>query len=79
MEFEELKRNWEQFGKQNPPWAILTDPDKRNVKWYLDEFFDSGRIEITRIMELASTFDLPKTHDYALDFGCGVGRLTQAL
>jgi SAM-dependent methyltransferase len=70
---------WEDAARKDPLWAILSDPAKRNRAWNVDEFFETGRRDIERLFsELrARRYSLP--HGDALDFGCGVGRLTQAL
>jgi ubiquinone/menaquinone biosynthesis C-methylase UbiE len=80
MRFEELRQNWNRFGKTDPLWAILTDPSKRHNKWDPVEFFRTGQVEISAAMERLRKLGLhPQTHGRALDFGCGAGRLTQAL
>lgn len=79
MELKELQRNWEKFAKVDPLWAVLTNPDKRNHKWSLQEFFRTGESEISDILSRAKALKLPLTRGRALDFGCGVGRVTQAL
>jgi SAM-dependent methyltransferase len=73
------KRHWEDMGDLDPCWAILTRPETKYGKWDLEEFFETGRSEISRLTCAAEGLGLPKGHDWALDFGCGVGRLTRAL
>jgi SAM-dependent methyltransferase len=77
MELDELQRNWDEFGKQDPLWAIRTEPDKRGGKWDLAEFFESGEEHVRELVGRLTELGLP-THGVVLDFGCGVGRLTQA-
>jgi SAM-dependent methyltransferase len=60
-------------------WAILSDPAKRYGRWDVDEFMATGRREIDAMLAAAERWNLPERRDRALDFGCGVGRLTQAL
>lgn len=79
MDLNELQRNWDEFGKIDPLWAILTTPDRKGGKWDPAEFFASGRPEIAQLMHRAQALGLPARREIALDFGCGVGRLTQAL
>jgi SAM-dependent methyltransferase len=79
MELKELQENWDGLGRIDPLWAILTDPGRKGGKWDPDEFFASGRQEVAQTMRLARTLGLPVRRETALDFGCGVGRLTQAL
>jgi SAM-dependent methyltransferase len=79
VDLKTLKRNWDEFGKRDPLWAILTAPHKRNRKWDLDEFFRTGEKEIALVMQSVDSLPLTIRRGKALDFGCGVGRLTQAL
>ena len=44
-----------------------------------EQFFAAGEREIARVLRRARRLRLPKRRDAALDFGCGAGRLTQAL
>ncbi len=75
---QELQRNWEGYAQADPFWSICTDPEKRNKKWDEREFFETGTREIAKILGYVRSCGLRPTGP-ALDFGCGVGRLTQAL
>jgi SAM-dependent methyltransferase len=77
MELDELRQNWDAFGRQDPLWAIRTEPDKRGGKWEIGEFFASGQDHVRQLVARLGELDLP-TKGVVLDFGCGVGRLTQA-
>ena len=77
VELDELQRNWNELGKVDPLWAILTDPDKRGNRWDVDEFFGSGKANVEQVVDRLAALGL-SVHGSALDFGCGVGRLTQA-
>ncbi|MDQ6891791.1 MAG: class I SAM-dependent methyltransferase [Acidobacteriota bacterium] len=79
MELKELQKNWNQFGKQDPLWAIITWDDKKGNKWDPNEFFETGEQEIREVMQYVEKLGLLRQRGRALDFGCGVGRLTQAL
>ena len=79
MELKELQKHWNQFGKQDPLWAILTYTDKKDNKWNPEEFFETGKQEIKDVMQYVEKLGLLQQRGRALDFGCGVGRLTQAL
>lgn len=79
MKFEQLQVNWDKFGKVDPLWAILTNSEKRNNKWNVDEFFRTGEAEIDGVIQYINSLQLPRRRQKALDFGCGAGRLTQAL
>ena len=78
-ELERHRRDWEQLAEVDPLWAILAAPDARGGRWKLDEFFATGEAEIAEVLEVASGFGYPERYEQALDFGCGVGRLTTAL
>jgi SAM-dependent methyltransferase len=79
MNLKELKTNWDEFGKQDPLWAILTEPTKKNNNWKPDEFFKTGEEEIKSILNYTESLGISSSRKRAFDFGCGVGRLTQAL
>jgi SAM-dependent methyltransferase len=46
--------------------------------WDEDAFFETGRTEIAGVMRDLERLGLPARRERCLDFGCGVGRLTQA-
>lgn len=79
MDINELKKNWDEFGKTDPLWAILSDSKKRGNKWKLDEFFYTGQSEIDELMKYVESLGIDLQRRKALDFGCGIGRLTQPL
>jgi ubiquinone/menaquinone biosynthesis C-methylase UbiE len=73
------RRDWEELAAVDPLWAILAAPERRWGRWPLDEFFATGEEEIAQVLDVASGLGYPTQHERALDFGCGVGRLTRAL
>ncbi|MDB6031237.1 MAG: hypothetical protein JWM16_1575, partial [Verrucomicrobiales bacterium] len=75
----EVEKNWNEFGKRDPLWAILTDEKRKNGKWDVNEFFSLGEREISSVISYVNGLNFPFRNGKALDFGCGVGRLTQAL
>ena len=79
MSLNSSKRHWEDMGDLDPCWAILTKAGTKYGKWDLEEFFETGIHEIFCLNRMAQRLGRPKRHDWALDFGCGVGRLTRAL
>jgi SAM-dependent methyltransferase len=70
---------WEDWGKVDPLWAVVTAGGKQHGHWDLEEFFRSGQEAIDSLMQEGAAFGLPGRSDRAMDFGCGVGRLTRAL
>jgi SAM-dependent methyltransferase len=72
--------DWNDLGEVEPFFAVLTD--ERFLRDRMSEedrsaFFASGEADIAHLFDLIARPDFaPKS---ALDFGCGVGRLTRAL
>jgi ubiquinone/menaquinone biosynthesis C-methylase UbiE len=79
MSFDYWKQNWEKLGAEDPLWAILTVPDKKGGRWDPEAFFATGREEIAGVMNKLLALGIKPSGGRALDFGCGVGRLSQAL
>ncbi len=78
-DIERLRATWRVLGEEDPLWAILSRPDKRGGRWDIDEFFQSGEAEIAAIDGFCVGLQRPAAKQVAVDFGCGVGRLTRAL
>ncbi len=79
MYLQELQRNWDTFGQEDPLWAVASAPDKVDNAWDVQDFFETGSRYIDGIAAWMTENGLPERRASALDFGCGVGRLTQAL
>lgn len=54
-------------------------PDKINNKWDLNEFYATGVAEITKLLNILNNNGIKVNLENALDYGCGAGRLTEAL
>jgi SAM-dependent methyltransferase len=78
-DLQRLRDTWRVLGEEDPLWAILSQPDKRGGRWDIDEFFQSGDAEIGAIDGYCAHLQRPGQRNVAVDFGCGVGRLTRAL
>jgi SAM-dependent methyltransferase len=74
-----LQATWEHWGKTDPLWAILSEQGKENNQWNLQQFLERGEAEISALFLRLEQLGLTPTPERALDFGCGVGRLSQAL
>lgn len=79
MDLEELQRHWNEWGRRDPYYAIISRPDRRGNQWDLEEFLQTGVHEIDGILAWLGDLGVPYRTGRALDFGCGVGRLTQGL
>ncbi|HKO56755.1 MAG TPA: methyltransferase domain-containing protein, partial [Thermoanaerobaculia bacterium] len=71
--------DWDELAQREPYYAVLTEP--RFLSGALDDeqrraFFATGEADVERLLAIAGPAFAPRT---ALDFGCGVGRLTLAL
>lgn len=78
-ELERLRRVWHNLGGDDPLWAVLSHADKRGRRWDSDEFFATGKLEVDTQLAALTAQGWPKRNGFALDFGCGAGRLTRAL
>jgi ubiquinone/menaquinone biosynthesis C-methylase UbiE len=78
-EVKQLRRRWEDLAQLDPMWAIASDPEKQYGKWDHVDFFETGRAEVQEILDLVEGLGIEISRGVALDFGCGIGRLTQAL
>ena len=66
----EIENDWDEAARKDALGTILTIPSLTE-----DEFWEMGRNEIEEALFWAE----PANFDRALDFGCGVGRLTRPL
>ena len=79
MGLSNVRRVFEDAGRDDAMYAVLTNHDYRGNKWDPEEFFRHGRDEIRTVMEYVDSLGWRGPRKRALDFGSGVGRLTQAL
>jgi SAM-dependent methyltransferase len=70
---------WEDWGRIDPFWAILTEADARHGRWDVDQFFATGVEQVAAMLVQTQSYGRPARRGTALDFGCGLGRLTRAL
>ena len=78
MSLAAQRRDWDELAELDPYWAICTTPGKRFGGWDTDEFFATGEREIGAVLAEAEPLGVPGARGEALDFGCGLGRLTRA-
>ena len=77
-EIRRQQRDWEELASFDPWRAILREPGRAD-EWQLDEFLATGERDADRALGAATAHGLPRRFTRALDFGCGVGRLSLAL
>lgn len=73
--FNKLKDSWEANSQKNAKWAVLSG----KTDWEESEFYERGEEDIQRHFKTIRDADPDVSFEKCLDFGCGVGRLTQAL
>lgn len=78
-ELDRLRAAWTQLGQDDPMWAILSAPEKRGGRWDPEQFFAAGEAEIAIVDRYCAELERPRQRRVAVDFGCGVGRLSRAL
>lgn len=79
MELGDLQRDWTRLGAEDPLWAVYVAPGTRGGRWDVEEFLASGREEVTASLDRLAALGAAPGTGTALDFGCGVGRLSNAL
>jgi ubiquinone/menaquinone biosynthesis C-methylase UbiE len=77
-DFRRLHDTWESLGQRDPLWAILSTPESRGNRWDEAEFFRTGEDEVARLFDRLNGLRISIERGRALDFGCGVGRVTRA-
>jgi len=76
--FKRLQHTWESLGVEDPLWAIASEPGKKGNRWEVQDFLASGDEVVDRYWLLLERAGAPDKIGAALDFGCGVGRLSLA-
>jgi ubiquinone/menaquinone biosynthesis C-methylase UbiE len=72
------RRDWDDLAELNPFDSILARFDAAG-SWTEAEFFLEGEKEISRVLQRCAAKGIALRYCRALDFGCGMGRLTRAL
>jgi len=70
---------WDAHAERDPLWAVLSDAGKDGRRWNVRRFFQTGVNEVALVLYELESMAVHVKRGYALDFGCGVGRLSQAL
>jgi SAM-dependent methyltransferase len=76
MNWRDTARWWEPLGRQNAFGSILT---ANGEPWDAERFFATGRADVAALMSAAIDLVPSLPRKSALDFGCGVGRISRAL
>lgn len=75
--------DWREIGRSQPFWGVLTRPEFRPENINANSLADFYATGVAFIASVAAEFEriagVPFHADKALDFGCGTGRLTEAM
>jgi trans-aconitate methyltransferase len=77
-----MSKLWEYYGSHDPYYGVLSAPEFRTEHMTEDartRFFKSGIEDIDQCVAHAEAAFGPLRFDTALDYGCGVGRLSRPL
>jgi len=75
----ETRQDWEDLAELDAAWYNVPSPQASHGKWNMEDFFESGRSHVTKDLDRLAAVGVHPGGGAALDFGCGLGRLTQAL
>ncbi len=78
-EWRSVAQTWEALARSDPLWAVLSEPDKRGRKWDVGAFLATGEEFVETMLRRAVEGGARLDYGTAIDFGCGVGRLSRAL
>lgn len=69
---------WEKWGKQDPYFGVFSQPKFRrnSIEEHRSDFFESGEQQVTQRLSIVRRLYGPIASEVAIDFGCGVGRLS---
>jgi len=77
--FAKVEAVYEKFGSEDPFYAVLTNDEYKRENLDIEKFYRTGEELIDRQLQDIAAAGLRVDRRRALDFGCGVGRLTNAL
>jgi ubiquinone/menaquinone biosynthesis C-methylase UbiE len=79
LRLEQQEQDWNELAELDPYFAVVSRPGKRFGRWDTSEFFVTGTKHVATLMARIEPLGHPRGRGRALDFGCGLGRLTRAL
>ena len=71
--------HWNELGRRNPLGVVLAPSGEQSSGRQVDDFFATGRADVSRLIARLDQLAPRMPRRSALDFGCGVGRLSRAL
>src|SRR4051812_29064485 len=73
------RSGWEELARLDPLWAVASSPANRHGAWDEAAFYAAGERKVAKLLRRLDALGIPAHSGRALDFGCGVGRLTLPL
>ena len=70
--------DWNELAELDPCWSIISERGKQYGNWNASTFFATGEGQLEEVMSHADYLGFPVKRSCALDFGCGIGRMTRA-
>lgn len=78
--FRHIQSTWQHLGETEPHWSVLTHDVYLQAQLSQSEFYASGRIEAERLIKTLERNRLdPADFTTCLEYGCGLGRVTEWL
>ena len=59
MYLKTLGDTWNTLGEADPMWAVLMDPERGDNRWDTNEFFETGRADVTYAMHTVRQLHFP--------------------
>jgi ubiquinone/menaquinone biosynthesis C-methylase UbiE len=75
--FNKVRKTWEYFAQKDLLWSILTEKSKSKNRWDINEFYLTGEVVHNSYSNIFCNYK--KNRNIALDYGCGIGRVTKLL
>jgi ubiquinone/menaquinone biosynthesis C-methylase UbiE len=79
MGLDRVRATWETMGAEDPLWAVLSTDGMEGGAWDVEQFYALGERDVAGFLAEAAVLGADPARGDALDFGCGVGRMTLAL
>jgi trans-aconitate methyltransferase len=78
---EHIQEVWTRLGEEDPHWSVASAPIYRaeKIKETIGQFNNSGKVEADNLKRLLKRIGMEPVKGVALEYGCGVGRVTRWL
>lgn len=73
------QNTWDTLATEDAMWSVLSNDSKKGGRWDKASFLETGKGDVSHMMEHLRSLNLKPAHGSALDFGCGLGRVTMHL